>query len=317
MNRRGLLIVAAVGVVLSVTCALAVAEIALRIAHFSFQAIPQVQFGWPQPDVIVNEFKSDPDLLWVTPDYQERLHRARSGTDVIFMGDSCVEFSRYPERTLGALNLRGEKFAVPGWSSEQGRAQMERDVSTLHPRVVVVEFGWNDHWDALGPPDDETHPSAVTVWLADHARVYQAYRKAVLGWQTSRQHTLPRRVAMERYRSNLRQIVHGAQSIGAKVVLVTAPTDQEVGAEPDYLRARHLRELGDLVPLHASYVQATRDVAMNENATLCDAAAEMDKLGRARRPFFRADGIHFTPPGDRFMGDLVSGCIQTALADGR
>ncbi len=31
-------------------------------------------------------------------------------------------------------------------------------------------------------------------------------------------------------------------------------------------------------------------------------------------PFFRADGIHFMPPGDRFMGDLVSGCIRAALA---
>jgi len=90
-----------------------------------------------------------------------------------------------------------------------------------------------------------------------------------------------------------------------------------VGAEPAYLRARHLRELTDLVPLHASYVQATREVALADHATLCDAAAEMDKLGRARRPFFRADGIHFMPPGDRFMGDLVSNCIRTALAGAR
>ncbi len=127
---------------------------------------------------------------------------------------------------------------------------MARDISTLHARVVVVEFGWNDHWDALGPPDDETHPSAASVWLADHVRCAQAYRKAILGWQSSRQHTLPRRVALERYRDNLGRIVRGAQEIGARTVLVTAPTDHEAGAEPDYLRARHLRELTDLVPLH-------------------------------------------------------------------
>ena len=231
MNRREMLLLAAAGVVLSVACALAVAEVALRIAHFSFQAIPQVQFGWPQPEVIVNEFKSDPNLLWVTPDYQDRLQRARSGTDVIFMGDSCVEFSRYPERVLAALNLKGEKFSVPGWSSEQGRAQMERDVSTLQAQIVVVEYGWNDHWDALGPSDDETHPSAATIWLADHVRVYQAYRKAILGWQASRQHTLPRRVAIERYRDNLRGIVRGDEASGT-AVLVTAPTARQRCAEP-------------------------------------------------------------------------------------
>ena len=129
-------------------------ETVLRARHFPFQAIPEVQFGWPEPQVIQRDFVSDPALLWVPRDYQVRLARARTA-QVLFLGDSCVAFSGYPAIVVGRLaasgaEASGEVLAVAGWSSEQGRAQMARDVSRLHPRVVAVEFGWNDHGRA-GP----------------------------------------------------------------------------------------------------------------------------------------------------------------------
>lgn len=279
-----------------------------------------MQFGWPEPQVILNEFHTDPDLLWVTRDYQERLGRARAHhARVIFMGDSCVEFSTYPRRTLERLahvNAElgsGEKLGVPGWSSEQGLAQMLRDLPTLQPRVITIEFGWNDHWDALGPPDDQTHPGPAALWASEHVRVYQAYRKAVLGLQLRRHPEGPRRVSLERYRENLRTMVEQGVRLGARVVLITAPTDHEPGHEPAYLRARHLRELTQLVPLHAAYVQATRVVAGQTGAALCDAAATMEQLGGGRRRYFRPDGIHFNEAGDVFMGDFVASCIASAI----
>ena len=38
-------------------------ELVLRAADFRYQAIREVQFGWPEPQVIANEFATDPDLL--------------------------------------------------------------------------------------------------------------------------------------------------------------------------------------------------------------------------------------------------------------
>src|SRR5215207_9161620 len=68
--------------------AFALAEVVLRVAHFQFRSIPEVQFGWPEPQVILNEFDPDPELLWVTRDYRARLSRARrQHAPVIFMGD--------------------------------------------------------------------------------------------------------------------------------------------------------------------------------------------------------------------------------------
>jgi lysophospholipase L1-like esterase len=307
-------------VCLSILAALGVAEVVLRARHFQFRAIPEVQFGWPQPEVIQNELQPDPDVLWVTRDYQLKLARARrEHARVVFMGDSCVEFSSYPLRTLERLGRLdpmlkvGEKLGVPGWSSEQGRVQMVRDVLPLRPRVITVQFGWNDHWDALGPADDETHPGRFTLWASEHLRVYQAYRQAVVGLGRRRHSGGLRRVSPDRYRENLRAIAQAGQRIGARVVFITAPTDHEAGHEPSYLRARHLQDLSRLVPLHETYAQATREVAASSGAYLCDAAATIARLGRVKRRYFRRDGIHFTAAGNAYMGDLVAGCIEAAL----
>jgi lysophospholipase L1-like esterase len=319
--RRAVLILASAAMAcVGILAALGVAELVLRARHFQFQAIPKVQFGWPQPNVIQNELQPDPDVVWVTRDYHLKLARARSEhARVVFMGDSCVEFSSYPLRTLERLGRLdptlkvGEKLGVPGWSSEQGRVQMVRDVLPLRPRVITIQFGWNDHWDALGPSDDQTHYGRFSLWASEHLRVYQAYRQAVVGLGSRLHSDGPRRVGLDRYRQNLRVMAEAGQRIGARVVFITAPTDHEAGHEPSYLKARHLHDLSTLVPLHEAYIQATREVAASSGASLCDAASTIARLGRVKRRYFRRDGIHFTEPGDVYMSRLVSGCIQATL----
>jgi hypothetical protein len=312
----------AAGVLLTlagIAVALTVCEATLRVAHFRYQPFPTVQFGWPEPSVIVNNFHQDADLLWVTKDYEERLalvRRTRPG--VLFLGDSCVEFSHYPRLVLEQLAarglvLRGAKLSVPGWSSEQGRAQMARDVGSVRPRALVVEFGWNDHWDALGPPDADTHPSVLALWADTHLRLFELCMKARDGLERRRHPEGPRRVSIDRYRDNLTAIARMAAEMNARLVLVTAPSGHTAGAEPEYLVARHLRHLQDLIPLHQQYVQATRAVASATGAVLCDAAAAADSAGDARSGLFRHDGIHFTAEGDAFMATLVAGCVARAL----
>ncbi|PYR60370.1 MAG: hypothetical protein DMF85_05240 [Acidobacteria bacterium] len=303
----------------AVVAALAIAEVALRWRHFHYRPFPEVQFGWPEPQTIADEFLTDPDLLWVTKGYRQRLRDARRAHPaIVFLGDSCVEFSRYPEMTLTRLAAvdasiaTGVKLSVPGWTTEQGRTQLGRDVLSIHPRLVTVEFGWNDHWDALGPPDADTHPGAITQWAGAHLRVFQAYVKAREGLEVRRHPDRPRRVSLERYRENLRVMIAETSRAGARVVLITAPSDHERGREPRYLEARHLKQLSTLVPLHEAYVQATRDVAAETHATLCDAAATIAADPR-RRAYFRHDGIHFVDAGDRLMSQLVAACIERAV----
>jgi len=310
---KSLLLVASVGM------ALAVAEVALRISGFVFTLAPAVQFGWPDPVTLERTYRSDPQLLWVPRDYPGRLRQAQNTPpSVVFMGDSCTEFGHYPKWTMELLAEDetapgpGLNVGVGGWTSEQGRRQMLRDIVRLQPRVATIYYGWNDHWVALGPEDSELPLSGPMGWLESRLRLAQVLLKARLGAFGPRG-SRPNRVPLDRYVENLRAMVRTAEEAGIRPILITAPTNHVRGREPEYLLERHLRTLDELVPMHEAYQNATRRVAREEGADLCDAAAEFadDPL---LDDYFSADGIHLSESGNRRLAEIVSDCIRQAEA---
>jgi len=293
-------------------------EGAMRLTHFEYHLMPSVQFGWPDPQTLQSAYADDPDLFWVTRDYREKMQTARwTHPAVIFMGDSCTEFGTYPARTIELLAAAhapittGVHLAAGGWSSEQGLAQLQRDVIPLHPKVVVIYYGWNDHWMALGPTDPDLHAARRLLWLADHLRIVQLVLKARVG-MAMRIAERPNRVPADRYRQNVDQMARLARKAGIIPVFVTAPSNHVAGHEPEYLLRRHVRRLADVIPLHQHYVQLTRDAARESGGVLCDAAAEFAALPGAHDVYFKADAIHFTPAGDQQLAQIVSACIMRA-----
>ncbi len=303
--------------IFGVSLALGLAEAGLRLAGFEFHMEPEVRFGWPDPQTLKNVFVTDPDLIWVTRDYGAALRGAGSSHPaVVFLGDSCTQFGTYPRLTLADLHsvrpdlATGVKLGVAGWSSEQGRVQLRRDVVPLAPRVVTIYYGWNDHWMALGPADHEILRARTFRSLTTHSRLAQMVLRTWFGWESRRESGRPR-VPLARYRENLAAMVREARDHGIAAVLITAPAGHEAGHEPEYLARAHLRDLHQLVPLHQQYVQATRDVAGKTGATLCDAAAGF-ALDPSHRLFFQHDGIHLSPVGDAVLSRLLTGCIVRA-----
>ena len=203
LTRRLLLVVTAIVV------GLAGVELALRLTGFRFRTYPSVQFGWPEPVNISDLFDPDPDLFWVTRGYAEELSSARQAHPaIVFMGDSCTQFGTYPTMTLDRLRARqfpltsGIKMGVAGWSSQQGLTQLQRDIISLHPSMVTVYFGWNDHWVALGPEDADAHVSRASFWMSQHSRLWQLLTKARLAAAPPLAGR-PNRVPLDRYVSNL------------------------------------------------------------------------------------------------------------------
>ncbi len=314
MTRAGSRVAA---VLLAALFALAAAEAGLRIARFEYHLYPTVQFGWPDPVTIEDFYRSDPDLLWVTRDFGDKVAAARhTHPAIIFLGDSCTEFGTYPTRTIAALQQHaptfatGVAFGIGGWSSEQGLTLLRRDVVALKPRVVTIYYGWNDHWVALGPTDPELTFAHRFQWAADHVRLVQLLLKARMG-VAGPMANRPNRVPIVRYRANLRAMVREAHTAGIHAVLITAPSNHVAGHEPEYLKLRHLRTLGELVPLHQAYVEVTREVARESGATLCDAAAAFEQL-EGRNRYFQKDGIHLTTQGDEQLAGLLASCIVHA-----
>ncbi len=316
--RRALPVLALLG--LGLVIAFAIGEAGLRVAKFKYRTFPTVQFGWPEPERMAELYLPDRDLFWVPRGYPRILAQARSQPlAVAFLGDSCTQFGTYPERTLERLGevspalARGVKLGVGGWSSVQGLAQLRRDVLPLRPRVATFYFGWNDHWVALGPPDNAARPGATTFWLSQHSRLVQLLLKARLAARLRFESERPNRVSLDAYRSNLRGMACLSQRAGIRPVFITAPANHQPGQEPGYLAERHLRKIEELVPLHQAYQAATREVAEQTGSILCDAARAFDQAGDRRGAFFKKDGIHFTEEGDREMAQLLSACVVAAL----
>ena len=312
---------AAAGLLLAVfgaACSLLLVEGALRIAGFAYHLSPTVQVGWPDPQTIATRYVDDADLFWVTRDYFDKLRDARrTHPAIVFMGDSCTEFGTYPAETIAQLAAHGAvvtgiHLAAGGWTSEQGLAQLRRDIVPLGPRVIVVYYGWNDHWMALGPTDPELRQARRFLSLSAHSRLMQLALEVRMGL-AARHASTENRVPVERYVQNLEAIAATAKRAGIVPVLVTAPSNHVSGHEPAYLLRRHVRALADVVPLHNQYVQATRDAAKASGSVLCDAVAAFEALPLPREQYFQKDGIHFTPAGDRQLAGVVSGCIALAL----
>jgi hypothetical protein len=130
----------------SLAVGLGVSELALRVAGFSYHLRPeQIQFGWPKSLASLGgEYRSDPDLLWVHTDYEKRLTGAVRPV-FAFLGDSCTDYSRYPDLLLEQLGTRrpgvswtGVNLGTAGWTTFQGLRQLDRDVLRLRPRVVTI-----------------------------------------------------------------------------------------------------------------------------------------------------------------------------------
>lgn len=305
------LLLAAFGVVL----ALAAGETALRIAHFRFDLVPTLEFGWPDPVAMRDAYTGDPDLVWVTRTYHATLREARrTRPAIVFMGDSCTEFGNYPTMTIADLEqagsplAHGAKLGVGGWSTAQGLEQLRRDVIPLHPSVVTIYYGWNDHWIAMGLTDPEIMRTGRLRAAAEHLRLAQLWLKMEVG-VASRRTPAPNRVPLPEYEANLQQMAKDAQAAGITPVFITAPSNHVQGHEPAYLAKRHVRSLAELVPLHTAYVQATRSVAATAHAPLCDAAAAFAALPEPHDRYFQKDGIHLTAAGDGEMATILSTCL--------
>src|SRR3954447_18997141 len=95
-----------------VTLALLTGEGALHAAHFRFDLVPTLEFGWPDPVALHDHYAADPDLIWVTRDYRLSLREARrQHATLVFMGDSCTEFGSYPAKTAALLASAGSPLA--------------------------------------------------------------------------------------------------------------------------------------------------------------------------------------------------------------
>lgn len=340
-NFRYFLLTAVVVVGVFLVC-----EILLRVAGFQYDTRPRyLEFNFPNPHELREIFEPDAILLWklrpgmvmgegIEP-INSKGFRGREFADekpkgrirIIAVGDSVTfgaEMS-YPallEECLGS-SYEVINAGVPGYSSFQGLKLLEKYLPAYQPDVLIVMYGWNDHWLAWGFSDSEQKFS-----FADTSRRFSLLRELkifqFLAWLLSGTERITPskfRVSLNEYRANIQQIIALANAHGAKVMLLTAPSALSLGVVPDFLF--HLKFIDDnpdspqsqtamrLKKLHESYNDVVRGIAAeNPDVKLVDISKQWDGLDVSK--FFRnpsKDVIHPNGDGYRLIARTICDTI--------
>jgi len=350
----------------------AAAEIVLRLVGFEWQPIPEriwvgrLAGGIPTGEVVFDRFvpglfTRDALLFWrpvagrppfnaagLRDDEETSTHKPGGELRILALGDSCTFLGEplpWPDRLEERLNAaaRGNRIrvlnaGVPAWSSLQGRRYLLSRGLAFEPDLVIVYFGWNDHWRATSRPDADFEvpgESAVSLQRAlAHLRVYQGLtrilkgggkpesggppaelraRGADLAQDADRQ---PFRVPIAQFEDNLVAMIDAATAAGARSALVTAPSTLRSSRLPDYLLAHGFvaRQGEPVEAIHARYADAVRRIAASRRAILIDAERAFASRPEAADAWMREDGIHLTAAGIEALADQVAHDLAAAGA---
>ena len=319
---------------------LATLEGGLRLAGFSREAAPVVlRFGYPNPREMVDLFRPDPRLFWRfrpgsvfdaggkvainAAGYRGPLplvERAATGRRLAVLGDS-VAFGgatawphelavllgeAWPGRQVEVLN-----FGVPGYTVIQGERQYTDDVRPLRPDVVILAYGWNDHWLAAGglPDHQRSFPSPararLSLFLA-RLRLVQALNgllPAGAGYSPAAAAPARRRVPPDIFRLRLENLARRARADGARVLVLGLPSALSAAAFPPYLvDMGFARDAESALADHAAYRAAAAGAAQAAGAMYLDLQSVMDAARAGRTgTFFSADGIHPNAAGQEIL----------------
>jgi lysophospholipase L1-like esterase len=251
---------------------------------------------------------------------------------VLCLGDSvtAITYRTYPE-TAARLSdgptsgpgLISWNAAVPGYTTEQAIRWLP-ELADVKPDVVVICFGWNDHFPAINLPDRELGTanagSRFFHNMLKDVRVYQLLG-APLGTKSSAERdsggelasdtkeNVELRVSPKQFRANLEQLVKDSRQMNAMPILVTEPENLDTSAIESLKKNRFLP--GDIRQggsLHHQYNQIIREAAAKTHAPLMDLEEEF--VRRQRDYMFEPDGIHLTGKGHNHVARLLLGLLR-------
>lgn len=243
---------------------------------------------------------------------------AKPAAKVLCLGDSVTAVTAYTwpgiTQRLLSTGLGTERFefinaSVAGYSTEQGLRWLAKLREQVQPQVVVICFGWNDHFPALNLPDKELGARNAAAAVA-HRMLYRSRLYQLLS--APRRHngvpdpttTESLRVAPGEFHRNLVQLVRLARESGAIPMLATQP-DLLTSDTVRYYQSERFGAPTGLVEYHRRYNAIVRDVAAETNAPLVDLEEEFD---RRNKPWlFEPDGMHLNGPGHNLVARLLIG----------
>lgn len=247
---------------------------------------------------------------------------------IAVIGDSCSflgenvysnRFASSIEQTT-QLDVEVVNASCPGYTSFQGKRRLQA-VWPWEPDLLLVYFGWNDHWKSLNGQTDRD--VMQRQFLNDRARTWLG--KSRIFWCMYSMQTkltplrsirdAPVRVPLDHYHDNLQEILVDAQSHDCPTIFITAPSAYRVGKMPQWsygffgqFYAMNTQEVASIPQTHNQYNDVARLVAnSSSSASVLDVAAKWgdDKEEQNDPQRFRSDRIHLTEFGHQEIADQL------------
>lgn len=241
---------------------------------------------------------------------------------VLCLGDSlgAVSYRTFPqiaqrlvEKLSSSRRVEILNASVCGYTSEQGIRLFDK-LRGLHPQLVVLCYGWNDHFPALNLPDKELGArGALAAFCHETLRWSRLYQYCVAPRQSPKpdeatSEGLSLRVPPEEFAENLRSLARAARQAGAAVVLATQPENLTEESSAYFVGQGFAPSHRALLLLKRRYNAIVRSVAAETHATLLDMEEEFDR--RSKGALFQADGMHLSGPGHNLAARLLVGGIR-------
>jgi lysophospholipase L1-like esterase len=233
----------------------------------------------------------------------------------------------YPAALESLLHERGEHGAVEvinagviGYTSAQGLAQLQTQLLLLHPDIITVAFGFNDHslaWNTALAAREPHNPLARELfYLASHSYLFRLGKAEYDALPSL--HAPPfseRWVDREAYRYNLRRLAEVGTKHGIHVLFVNqALRPIELGESPEpnpnkpgnklgLYQALGVRDLEDLHRVDRSYQDVLYKVAEENGVPVADASVAFAE--RHESLFGPSDLVHCNPTGARVIAETI------------
>ncbi len=301
------------------------AEVFLRYRGFSYEL--NIQFGYPRPYQI-SSAERDEKLFWTFPKSYPGINSyGFKGSEparpkpagiyrIVFLGNTCTSagFPAATELMLRETHPGVEclNFALPGYSSYQGKMIAKSFLAELEPDLLVVSFGWNDRWLAFETVDEDKRIAvdrgagrSIAAGIYSKWRLVQLFRKALAPILGESKQLDVSRVPADQFMKNLEEIGAEADRLGAPVIFVTEPSSHpSLGVPDDVVSSTYAKSKEDAIALFREYNEIIRRVA-NERSSwrLLDLDALMSSRSEVRR-LFEDDGVRYSIAGTAVVADL-------------
>ncbi|MGH8015604.1 MAG: SGNH/GDSL hydrolase family protein [Candidatus Zixiibacteriota bacterium] len=214
-----------------------------------------------------------------------------------------------PDNHIEVINA-----GVPGYTSFQGKILFEK-LTELKPDIVLITYGWNDHWQAghdISDAEQNTPPKFMNDIQNELSKLmlYKFIRKITLSLTEDTvivslsDLSGRRRVSPEEFSENLKEIIKTANTNGIKPILLVPP----IASLKNYFRETQ----SNFHLLHQKYQDVILRVGEYESFPVVNLQTVFDNYTDLFEDA-HGDPIHFNDHGHQIVAEELAKAITPQL----